>query len=163
MLRDDTAIADLCQQLDLDLDNYNYQFLWLVPIIEVMWADGRCQKEEVETLFHYVEVFVKRVNPDVPQITMPRARRFFMPLLKPSAVNDPSKRMLLSQLVDQIIQGVVEPARQDKKRHLFHICHEVAAAARVNAADTEEAQVSQEEERLLRNLVKDLRLESVGR
>ncbi|MFM8332422.1 MAG: hypothetical protein ACKN9T_12100 [Candidatus Methylumidiphilus sp.] len=48
MLRDDTAIADLCQQLDLDLDNYNYQFLWLVPIIEVMWADGRCQKEEVK-------------------------------------------------------------------------------------------------------------------
>ncbi|MFM8332423.1 MAG: hypothetical protein ACKN9T_12105 [Candidatus Methylumidiphilus sp.] len=99
----------------------------------------------------------------MPQITMQRARRFFMPLLEPSAANDPSKRMLLSQLVDQIIQGVVEPARQDKKRHLLHICHEVAVAARDNAGDAEEAQVSQEEERLLRNLVKDLRIESVAR
>lgn len=157
MWRDDEMIASLCQGLDLKLDCYNFQFLWLIPIIEVMWADGRCQKEEIEILFHYADRFVDLVAHDVPQITRERARHFFMPLLDPAAVNDPGKRAGLTRLADRIIQDVVEPAHQDKRLHLFHICAEVAAAARVDGQEPGE-QISEEEERLLRGLFMELRL-----
>lgn len=157
MWRDDEMIASLCQGLDLELDCYNFQFLWLIPIIEVMWADGRCQKEEIEILFHYVDRFVARVAHEVPQITRERARRFFMPLLDSAAVNDPGKRAGLTRLADQIIKDVVEPAHQDKRLHLFHICAEVAAAARVDWQEPGD-QISEEEERLLKGLFMDLRL-----
>ncbi len=158
MPHDDTLITALCQDLDLELDCYTFQFLWLMPIIEVMWADGRCQKEEIEVLFQYVDRFVKLVNRDVPQITTERARRFFLPLLEASAVNDPDKRAGLARLVDQIIHDVVAPAHQDKRLHLFHVCAEVAAAALADMADEPQRRISQEEGRLLRDLFKALRL-----
>ena len=159
MPHDDAMIAALCQDLGLQLDYYNFQFLWLMPIIEVMWADGRCQKEEIETLFHYVDLFVKLVSHDVPQITTERARRFFMPLLEPSAINQPRKRAGLARLVDQIVRDVVEPAHQDKRLHLFHICAEVAAAA---LAEETGRRISDEEGRLLRDLFRELRLADAG-
>jgi hypothetical protein len=159
MSRDHEMIAALCRDLGLQLDHYNFQFLWLMPIIEVMWADGRCQKEEIETLFHYLERFVKLVNHDVPQITTERARRFFLPLLEPAAASDPRKRAGLARLVDQIIQDVVEPARQDKRLHLFQVCAEVAAAARAEDADK---RISDEEYRLLKSLLGELRLADSG-
>jgi hypothetical protein len=160
MLRDDAAIAALCKELGLQLDAYNFQFLWLMPIIEVMWADGRCQKEEIETLFHYVEQFVALVNRDVPQITTERARHFFMPLLEPAAIKNPQMRAGLARLVDQIVQDVIEPARQDKRLHLFHICAEVADAAH---ADGTGRRISEEEGRLLKALFNDLGLTSPAR
>jgi hypothetical protein len=162
MLRDDEIIASLCRDLDLELDCYNYQFLWLLPIIEVMWADGHCQKEEIETLFHYVEAFVKLVRRDVPQITSERARLFFLPLLEKQALNDPRKRAYLSMLVSQIIKDVVEPSHQDKRSKLFHICAEVAAAARNEETGDPLRPIAAEEARLLKALFHDLRLGDVG-
>lgn len=158
MPRDDEMLAALCQDLGLHLDHYNFQFLWLVPIIEVMWADGRCQKEEVETLFHYVGLFVRLVGHEVPEITVERARRFFLPLLEPPAIGNPRKRAALTRLVDQIIQDVVEPAHRDKRSHLFYICAEVAAAARTEDEIDPRRRFSDEEGRLLKNLFRDLRL-----
>lgn len=158
MWLDDEMLNTLCQELDLELDCYNFQFLWLIPIIEVMWADGRCQKEEIEILFHYTDRFVDLVSHDVPQITRERARRFFVPLFDPAAVNDPGKRASLTRLADQIIQDVVEPAHQDKRLHLFHICAEVAAAARVDGQQGPGWLISEAEERLLKGLFKELRL-----
>jgi len=155
MIPEDDPIALLCRELGLDLDCYSFQFLWLMPIIEVMWADGRCQKEEVETLLHYVDRFVALVNPDVPEITTERARRFFLPLLEYSAAVDRSQRKRLARLVDQIIHDVVEPARHDKRLYLFQICREVAHIGVKSAADR---LISAEEERLLMELFKALRL-----
>jgi hypothetical protein len=158
MPHDDEMLTALCRDLGLQLDHYNFQFLWLMPIIEVMWADGRCQKEEIETLFHYAGLFVKLVNHDVPEITVERAKRFFLPLLEPSAISNPRKQALLARLVDQIIQDVVEPAHRDKRSHLFHICAEVAAAARADDEIDPKRRFSEEEGRLLKNLFRDLRL-----
>jgi len=160
MRRDDEMIASLCQDLDLDLDCYNFQFLWLMPIIEVMWADGRCQKEEIETLFYYVDAFVKLVRADVPEITSDRARRFFLPLLEGPAPKDPRKQASLARLVDQIVQDVVEPSPQDKRSRLFHICTEVAAAARAEEQDEPGRRISAEEGRLLKELFRALRLDA---
>jgi hypothetical protein len=157
MRRDDNMIASLCRDLELDLDCYNFQFLWLMPIIEVMWADGRCQKEEVETLFYYLDAFVRLVHEDVPEITSARARRFFLPLLEASALNDPRKRACLARLVDLIVEDVVEPSPQHKRSRLFQICAEVAAAARAEDADK---RISAEEARILKDLFRDLRIES---
>jgi len=162
MIPEEDQIASLCRELDLDLDCYSFQFLWLMPIIEVMWADGRCQKEEIETLLHYADRFVGLVGQDVPQITSERVRRFFLPLLEPSAVNDSGKRETLSRLVDQIIQDVVEPSRQDKRLHLFQICHEVAAAAQAGPTQGAGRRVSGEEERLLLELFNALRLGEIA-
>jgi len=159
MRRDDEMIASLCRELELDLDCYNFQFLWLMPIIEVMWADGRCQKEEIETLFHYVDAFVKLVRRDVPEITSERARRFFLPLLEPPTPSDPRKQASLARLVDQIVQDVVEPYAQDKRSQLFRICTDVAAAAR--AEGEPERRISVEEARLLKDLFRALRLDTL--
>lgn len=162
MYRDEKKIASLCKALGLDLDCYNFQFLWLMPIIEVMWADGHCQQEEVETLLHHIDRFVDLVNPDVPQITKARARRFFQPLLEPSAVADPAKRASLSQLVDQIIQDLMEPARRDKRLHLLQICWGVAKASHSGSKEVPGRQISQEEEHLLKDLIKALKLGDPG-
>jgi hypothetical protein len=158
MLRDDERIATLCQELELDLDCYNFQFLWLLPIVEVMWADGRCQKEEVEILLHYVDRFAELVRRDVPEITPERARRFFLPLLETEAINDPHKRAGLSRLVDQIIRDVVALALQDKRLHLFSICLDVAAAAQDGEQGPDQRSVTTAEKQLLRDLFRELRL-----
>lgn len=161
-MRNDALIASCCQSLGLQLDCFNFQLLWLMPIIEVMWADGHCQKEEVETLFHYLERFVKLVNDDVPEITFERARQFFLPLLKTSAIDDPRMRAKLTRLVDHIVQHVVEPAHQDKRLYLFEICKEVAEAAQWEAPAGNSRKIVLEEELLLKDLFRDLRLGKSG-
>ena len=159
MFHEDEMIATMCKDLELDLDLYTFQFLWLMPIIEVMWADKYCQKEEVDTMFHYVDRFVSLVNKDYPHITTERARCFFRPLLQPSAFNDPRKRAGLNRLVDKIIQDVVEPAHQDKRSRLFHICMEVATAAQCGQTKYPISRISPEEAHLLNDLLYKLRLE----
>lgn len=155
----DDYIASLCPSFALELDSINFQFLWLVPIIEVMWADGRCQREEAEVFFHAVDRFVSLVNGVAPEITPERARRFFQPFLDGSVGLNPRKRAELTWLSDFIIDELVAPAHRDKRGHLFDICVEVAAAAHAVEPDRRERRISAEEERLLKDLLRDLRLD----
>lgn len=155
----DEFIASLCPSFALELDSINFQFLWLVPIIEVMWADGRCQREEAETFFHAVDRFVRLVSRDAPAITSERARRFFQPFLDGSVGLNPRKRAELTRLSDFIIDELVAPAHRDKRSHLFDICVEVAAAAHAVDADRQGRRISSREERLLKELLRDLRLD----
>ncbi|GEM_PF-1505575 len=110
----------------------------------------------------FLNLFVSLVNKDYPHITTERARCFFRPLLQPSAFNDPLKRSGLSRLVDKIIQDVVEPAHQDKRSRLFHICMEVATAAQCGQTKYPTSRISSEESRLLNDLLYKLRLEGVS-
>jgi len=162
MIYEDEMITILCRDLELDLNLYTFQFLWFIPIIEVMWADRRCEKQEVDILFHYVDSFVRQVNTDIPHINTECARRFFMPLLKPAAINDPRKREGLSRLVDKIIQDVVEPAHPEKRSRLFHICTEVAMAAQSGITGRSGSWISAEEAHLLQDLLYELRLEGAA-
>lgn len=159
MWRDDDFIASLCPSFDLDLDCYNFQFLWLIPIIEIMWADGHCHPEEIETLFRCVDRFVDRVKRDTPEITGARARRFFQPFLDPTVGSDARKRTELSRLSDYIVAELVSPALRDKRTYLFRICLEVAAAAGHGGERGDVQRISEEEEKLLLDLFRELRLD----
>lgn len=158
MRRDDEFIASLCPSFDLELDGVNFQFLWLIPIIEVMWADGRCQREEIELLFHYVDRFVRLVRPDFPALTEARARRFLQPFLDASVGLNPRKRAELGRLRDYIVSEVMASALPDKRAHLFQICVEVAASAQVAVSDPQARRIMAAEERLLADLCRELRL-----
>lgn len=155
----DEFIASLCPSIELELDSVNFQFLWLLPIIEVMWADGRCQQEEVETFFRAVDRFVRLAGRDAPEITRERARRFFRPFLDSSVGSNPHKRAELNRLSQFIIEELVAPALPDKRAHLFDICVEVAAAVQAVEADRTGRRISVEEERLLKDLLRELRLD----
>jgi hypothetical protein len=155
----DEFIASLCPSFELELDSINFQFLWLVPIIEVMWADGRCQREEAEILFHTVDRFVTLVSGVAPEITSERARRFFQPFLDSSVGVSSHKRAELTRLSDFIIDELVAPAHRDKRSHLFDICVDIAAAAHAGEAGREGRRISSAEERLLKDLLRDLRLD----
>jgi hypothetical protein len=159
MRRDDEFIASLCPSFDLELNSFNFQLLWLIPIVEVMWADGRCQREEAEVLFHCVDRFVKLVGRDAPEITSERARRFFQPFLDASVGRNSRKRAELTRLSDYIIQELVAPAHRDKRTHLFDICVEVATSARADQPERAGRRISSEEERLLADLLRELGLD----
>lgn len=151
-------IDELCRELGLDIDCFSFQFLWFLPVIQVMWADGICQKEEIESLLHHLDRFVDLVKKDVPEITAEKARRFFMPLLDVSAKQDPFMRRSLNELVDLILADVLEPARRQKRLQLFELCLEVAESSRHSEAGPEEGSVSEGEERILRDLLRSLHL-----
>jgi hypothetical protein len=159
MRHDGAFIVSLCPSFDWELDDLNFQFLWLIPIIEVMWADGRCQRAEAETLFHYVDRFVALAGRDIPELTGERARRFLQPFLDASVGRNPRKRAELAGLCDFIIAEWVSPARRDKRVHLFEICVDVAMAARVEGSA---GRIAPEEERLLVELFRELHLDRRG-
>lgn len=152
-------IAARCLSFGLALDYVDFQFLWLLPVVEVMWADGCCQRQEAEILLHYADRFVALVGADVPEITRARVRRFLQPFLDASVGNSPRKRAELTQLTNFIVHELVAPAHQDKRHHLYEICVEVALAARAMEDGRPGRQISGQEERLLKDLLRDLRLD----
>lgn len=159
MRHNDKFIASLCPSFDLELGVINFQFLWLVPLIEVMWADGRCQKEEIEVLFQAVERFVNTVKPEAPEITLERAQRFLAPLVDASIGYDPRKLTELTRLSDFIIDELVSSSHHDKRLDLFNICVEIAAAAQAVESERKGRRISQGEEQVLRTLLQDLNLD----
>jgi hypothetical protein len=159
MLPREEFIASRCLSFGLALDCVDFQFLWLLPVVEVMWVDGRCQRQEVEILLHYADRFVGLVKADVPEITGERIRRFLQPFLDASVGNNPRKRAELTRLADFIVHELVAPAHQDKRHHLYEICVEVALAARAVEEGRPGRRICGPEERLLKDLLRDLRLD----
>ncbi|MGZ8217499.1 hypothetical protein [Methylomagnum sp.] len=152
-------IATRCLSFGLALDYVDFQFLWLLPVVEVMWADGHCQRQEAETLLHYADRFVDLVGVDVPEITSERVRRFLQPFLDASVGHNPRKRGELTRLANFIVSELVAPAHWDKRSHLYEICVEVAMAARAVDGGRPGRRISAPEERLLKDLLRDLRLD----
>jgi hypothetical protein len=159
MLHSDEYIQSLCPSLGLEIDALSFQFLWLVPVVEMLWADGRCQREEVRVLLHYADRFVNLASREVPGITRERVRQFLRPLLDPSVGRNPRKRAELTRLSDFILQERVAPAHRDRRKHLFDICVEVAAAANADEPERLDRRISVREERLLSQLLKELQLD----
>jgi hypothetical protein len=158
MQHSDEFIASICPSFDLKLDSVSHSLLWLIPVINVMWADGRIQREEAEVLLGAADRFVRLHSADAPELTHARVGEFLAPFLDSELGSDPWKRAELTRLADFIVNEMVAPDHRDKRDHLFDICVEVAAAARATEEDREGRRISSGEEVLLKELLGALRL-----
>jgi hypothetical protein len=159
MLPSEQDIQALCPSLGLSLDAIDLQFLWLVPVVNLMWVDDRCQPEEVKVLLHYADRYVQSVAREVPGVTRERIRAFLKPLLDPAIGRDPAKRAELARLSAFIVKERAVQGSLNGRSLLLDICVQVARVAGTEDAEPGGRKISIHEEKLLADLLRALRLD----
>jgi hypothetical protein len=118
-----------------ELEKYGIEgsFLYLVdiiPLIEMIWADGNAQDSEIEIFDHYLEKHVKWVNAhaNFQALTFKDAKAFADNFLKkrPSPELLKTLRLLLSRLHNA---SENEEFKSSLKKSLLAACIDIAASA----------------------------------
>jgi len=108
---------------EFDLKSVDYYFLDLIPLIEMMWMDGKNQEGELKILYQFVLEHIAYLDQVVGAqvITAEDANDF----LERFAHNKPSSKLLteLHHFITQI-KGVPEPRKMD----ILEYCLDISAA-----------------------------------
>ncbi|KZZ35330.1 MULTISPECIES: hypothetical protein [unclassified Oleiphilus] len=138
-----------------DLKPQHTYLLELVPLIEVMWADGRNQSKEVSIIHEITEKHVAQLNSLVEGVTVVSkedTREFLNRFLhvRPS-------EGLLSEIRELTIDWLKETGKaQDKGDSILSYCIDIAAACA--STDKFDDRVVEQEKLLLKELTKALNI-----
>lgn len=138
-----------------DLKPQHTYLLELIPLIEVMWADGRNQSKEISIIYEITEKHVTRLNNLVDGITVisQRDTRDFLDRF----LHTRPPKSLLSELRALTLDWLNETGKAPEKGDsILGYCVDIAAAC----ADTDrfDDRVVQEEKLLLKELSKALNI-----
>ncbi len=118
-----------------ELEHYDIEgpFLYLIdiiPLIEMIWADGKAQESEIEILDKYLDKHVKWVNAqaDFQVLTLKEAKTFAARFLKkrPSPALLKTLRLLLSRIHNT---SQNEEVKSRFKHSLLAACIDIAASS----------------------------------
>lgn len=107
---------------DLGISGWEANFIELVPLVEMIWADERCQEGELAVLDHYISRLVNRLNEFNPSVrfTIEDAEDFAMRFIE-----ERPSRELLRVLRDLAL----ELAEDLSKEILLQACLDIAASS----------------------------------
>ena len=132
----------------------------LIPLIELMWADGVIQPAEVSILYdqvtrHLAELHSSADGEEI--VTVSEAEAFLDRFLNEAP--DPEKLRELRQLSLRLMDsGSDRHGVERRKRELFDSCLDIAAAAVTNYPYGKRDRIIAGEKKLLRELFAGLRL-----
>ncbi len=102
----------------------------LIPLIEIMWADGKVQAGELEVLNSYLDTHVERINKTAgcQVLTLEQAHAFIQQFL--NARPDPRLLKCLRSLVNPVrLTGSDQESNQALRRSLLSACLDIAASS----------------------------------
>lgn len=142
---------------DHGIEGADVYLIDLIPLVEIMWADGCVQKGELLLLGDFLARHVERVNrvAGCQLLTLDRAKKFLLPLLKKRP--DPALLRTLTDLV-----GPVRLASSDVdlnaeiRESLLSACLDIAAAEASPDSDQAVEHFSQEEKRCFFEILQTL-------
>lgn len=102
----------------------------LIPLIEIMWADGKAQDGELEVLSKYLKTHVKRINKTAgcQVLTQEQGHAFIQQFLKKRP--DPELLKCLRNLVRPVrLSGSDQKSNQALRRSLLSASLDIAASS----------------------------------
>lgn len=102
----------------------------LIPLIEIMWADGKIQDGELDILTGYLKTHVTRINKTAgcDVLTQEQAQDFVRQFLKTRP--DPELLACLRKLVSPVrLSGSDEKSNEALRRSLLSACLDIAASS----------------------------------
>jgi len=99
----------------------------VIPLIEIIWADGKAQSGEIAVLEEFLETLVRRVNAAAGQdlFTVDEARTFAHKFL----TTRPDPELLKSLRTLAIAISTTSAARQDTKTSILEACIDIGASS----------------------------------
>ena len=142
---------------DFGLTSETIYLLPLVPLAEVMWADGLLQRSEIDLfhdcLKHHVDN-LSRLADNQEVVSMAEAQKFARDLFK--APHDPVKLHRLRELAVQVLN--LDPD-VEQRRTVMDSCLDLAAIAVSRYPYGKRERVMTAEKQLLRELFETLKLQ----
>lgn len=110
---------------EFGISGHETNFLELIPLIEMVWADGRRQPGEMQVLDHYIRSLIARLNAISPAdtLTTKQAEKFVLRYLE----TRPSKELLVC-----LRDLAIELSTSKTRELLLQACLDIAASAVVD-------------------------------
>lgn len=145
---------------EFGLQREHVYLLNLVPLIEVMWADGRLQDAELSLFYQYATEWLVELSRDSegePIVSAEQANAFIDQFTRERP--DPRLLQQLRDLAFQFIEATPQTMRKDgRDQELIDWCMDIAAAAVAEYPYHKRDRVTQAEKELLRSLIRRLGL-----
>lgn len=112
------------------IEGSNVYLIDIIPLIEMIWADGKAQKGEIAVLQDFLQKHVARINnlAGYPLLNMSQAQRFASRFLKQRP--DADLLRALHELVAPVRLSASDPRlRENVKESLLAACLDIAASA----------------------------------
>ncbi len=145
-----------------DLSPQHIYLLDLIPLIEMIWADGKTQDAEISLLYDYVIRHLAELNNEAGGediVTVDDANAFLDRFL--ATRPDPALLKSLRELALTLSQQHSDPQRTaNRGNNLLNFCLDIAAAAVAEYPYEKHDRVMESEKRLLTEIMFSLRLSS---
>lgn len=147
-----SAISQEAAQ-ELGLEPSDLYFLDLIPLIEMMWADGQVQDSEIEVLMGFVDDLMDKISGlnDGNTITKPDIIRFIE-----RYTNTRPSPALLAELRHAAIQIANQREDGDSRVSLLTYCIDIAAACVAGYPYDENERICKDEKALLLKIISAL-------
>ncbi|CCE24851.1 hypothetical protein [Methylotuvimicrobium alcaliphilum] len=109
---------------EFELKPSDYYFLDLIPLIEMIWADGENQPAELALLYHFTIEHIAHLDraAGIPLITTEDANDF----LERFAHRRPPQRLL--DALSELVLDSASSADSERNRSILKYCMDIAAA-----------------------------------
>jgi hypothetical protein len=126
-MRERERVGELEAQLrQLGISSEQVDLLELIPLVEMIWADGHAADAELSLLDLYIEELTERINADRERpIDVPQIESFVLPFLE-----QPPRQELLQTMRNIGLQRLLErPDAEARKQRLLAACLDIGSAA----------------------------------
>lgn len=141
-----------------NLPHNSVYLLELIPLIEMIWADGKNQEKEVTFLLDFTVKHLANLSKDadgMEVVSVEEANAFIDHFMK----QRPSKQ-LLSDLKSLSIERIKQENNRDKCQKIVDYCMDIAGACVVEYPYHPSERIRTEEKELIREIVTELGLDS---
>jgi len=140
--------AALAELKRFGISGANVYLIDLIPLIEMIWADGEAQQAELSQLESFVRAHVARVNAMAgqPLLSYDDAHRFLSVYLEERP--DPELMKTLRSFVAPVRLSSSDSEQNDATRRcLMNACFEIAASAAAGSSPAEAERFDPDEKR----------------
>lgn len=147
---------------DHQLDSEHAYLLNLIPIIEIMWADGRLQNAEISLLYEYTTQWLSILAADADGdsvVSTEQANAFITRFTQ--ARPEPKLLASLKELSHQFMQAAPETMLSDgRDQQLIDFCLDISAAAVSKYPYERRSRITADEKVLIVGLIQRLAVSS---
>ncbi len=112
------------------IEGVNVYLIDIIPLIEMMWADGKIQSEEITILDYYLKKHVKHINDiaGMEAMTLSKARKFVSRFLRNRP--DPSLLKTMRSFIGPLrLAALDDHERNEFRKSLLSACFDIASSA----------------------------------
>jgi hypothetical protein len=140
-----------------NLPHNSVYLLELIPLIEMIWADGKTQEKEVTILQDFTIRHLANLSKDadgMEVVTVEEANEFIDYFL-----NQRPSKQLLSDLKSLSVEQVRQTNNRDRRQVIIDYCMDIAGACVVEYPYLPSERIRTEEKELIREIVTQLSLD----